>query len=165
MRWRASTMAGESFSTAAFTLAANAEGRAAATVSDEASQAAAARTRACTPHLQGWDGGQKLPRPPEAPESAASLISVGARSMVGATFGTTMYGARSLLMASGVALGLHAACGGSAQPTAAAPALPSLDVPAGSVLAVVSGETGRTVAGASVTVAGRRYTTDATGEI
>src|SRR5262245_66537221 len=83
-------------------------------------------TRACTPHLHGGNGGQKLPRPPEAPESAASLISVGARSMVCATFGTTMYGARSLLMASaGVALGLHAACGGSAQPTAAAPALPS----------------------------------------
>ena len=69
------------------------------------------------------------------------------------------------IVSAGVALSLHHACGGDARPTASTPTVPSPDHPAGTVVAVVSGETRRPVPGASVTVAGRKYTTDTAGEV
>jgi Matrixin len=79
---------------------------------------------------------------------------------------TTMRCARLFWIASAcVALSLHHACGGDARHTASTPTVLSPDHPAGTVLAVVSGETRRPVPGASVTVAGRKYTTDMAGEV
>jgi hypothetical protein len=79
---------------------------------------------------------------------------------------TTMRCARLFWIASAsVALSLHHACGGDARPTASTPTVQSQDLPPGTVLAVVSGETKRPIPGASVTVAGRNYTTDTAGEV
>jgi len=64
-----------------------------------------------------------------------------------------------------IALALHPGCGRDPVPSAPTPVVQSQDIPAGTVLTVVSGETGRPVAGASVTVAGRGSTTDTAGEV
>src|SRR5438445_12607487 len=70
----------------------------------------------------------------------------------------------SLILAA-VGLALPPGCGGDTSPTAPKTVLPSQDVPAGTVLSVKSGETERPVAGSSVTVAGRSYTSDTGGEV
>lgn len=64
-----------------------------------------------------------------------------------------------------VGLALYPGCGGDRGPSTPTPVLPSQDIPAGTVLTVVSGETGRPVSGATVTVAGRSSIADAAGEL
>jgi hypothetical protein len=77
-----------------------------------------------------------------------------------------MCGARLLWIASScVALALHPACGGSTQPTASTAIVQDREFPAGTMLTVVSGETEQPIGGASVTVAGRTYNTDAAGVV
>jgi hypothetical protein len=60
---------------------------------------------------------------------------------------------------------LSSACGGDRGPSAPAPAVRTQDIGVGTVLTVVSGESKRLVAGATVVVAGRSYTTDGAGEV
>jgi Matrixin len=61
-------------------------------------------------------------------------------------------------------LTLLPACGGDRVPAAPAP-VQTQDIGVGTVLTIVSGETRSPVAGASVVVAGRSYTTDGAGEV
>jgi hypothetical protein len=73
---------------------------------------------------------------------------------------------RSVRLAAGLAAGLLAACGGHSPSTPSAPALPVATPPpdsiaAGSVLQVVSGETAEPIDGATVTIAGKSYTSAA----
>ena len=73
---------------------------------------------------------------------------------------------RSVRLAAGLAAGLLGACGGHSPSTPSAPALPVATPPpdsiaAGSVLQVVSGETAAPIDGATVTIAGKSYTSAA----
>ncbi len=70
------------------------------------------------------------------------------------------------LVAAGALVGLAGltACGGSGSPSASSALPASGAFPAGTVLSVVSGETGQGVAGARLVVGGLSYLTDSTGQ-